>query len=266
MTLIYSDGLRFNKMYLRNKFLIFVSFIIVVFALLTYQGTKGEGYSFAPLQYPVHLISMGESTGIKTIKTLFGFGNRDGITPALNQQRSRCVELEMENQRLRMLLGLKSRRPDFITTAEVFARDPGNWFHLLWIDKGSMDGIRKGMVAVSPNGVVGMVRDVFGNRSSIMLITDANSAVAVRIQDIREEGILEGRGDNMTYLKYIPRDVEVTYGQPVITSGLDGIYPEGIIVGYVKAVRKMGSGFFQDIIVQPTQNLNRVEEVAILRR
>ncbi|GAB4538166.1 MAG: rod shape-determining protein MreC [Thermodesulfovibrionia bacterium] len=253
-------------MLLKNRFLILVSFIIVVFALLTYQGINRGGYPFAIFQYPIHLMSIGESAGIKRINAIFGIGNRDEMTGVLNQQRSRCTELEMENQRLRALLDLKSQRPDFVTTAEVFARDPGNWFHLLWIDKGSMDGVRKGMVAVTPNGVVGMVRDVLGNRASIMLITDINSAVAVRIQDIREEGILEGRGDNMTYLKYIPRDVEVGYGQAVITSGLDGIYPEGIIIGYVKGVRKTGSGFFQEIVVQPIQDLNRVEEVAIVRR
>jgi len=251
-------------MYRRNKVLILTSFIVTIFALLTYEGIKKEGYPIAPFQYPLHLLSMGEYGGIKRIKTLLG--SSQGGASGINQQEIRCKEIEMENKRLKMLLDLKTQRSDLVAIAEVFARDPGNWFHLLWIDKGSLDGIRKGMIAVTPDGIVGMVRDVLGNRSSIMLITDINSAVAVRIQDIREEGILEGRGDNMTYLKYIPRDVEVEYGQAVITSGLDGLYPEGIIVGYIKDIRKTGTGFFQDIIVQPTQNLNRVEEVAILRR
>lgn len=264
-------------MLFRNKFLIFIFVIVIIFALLTYQGIKRQRGISNSLTYPLHLLSGGHSIIISKIGDFWGKyifivnkveENKRLLEriKILEQERNRYIEVENENRRLHRLLELESERHDFITAAKVFARDPGNWFHLLWINKGSRHGISRGMTAVTPGGLVGMVRDVFDNRASIMLITDVNSAVAVRIQDLRDDGILEGRGDNTTYLKYISVDAEVEQGQAVITSGLDGIYPEGIIVGYVKNVRRTDTEFFQDIIVSPAQNLNKVEEVAILGR
>lgn len=265
-------------MRLRNKFLIFILVIILIFALLTYQGINREDRtSSGLLTYPLYLLSEGHSIVIEKVsdffeKYIFIIGKVDENKRLLERirrleyERNRYIEVENENKRLRRLLELKSQRPDFITAAEVFARDPSNWFHLVWINKGSKQGISKGMVAVAPEGLVGVVHEVFDNKASIMLITDVNAAVAVRIQPLRVDGILEGRGDTMTFLKYVSRNADVRQGQRVITSGLDGIYPEGLLVGYIERVRKMGDEFFQDIIVKPAQDLNKVEEVAILRR
>ena len=159
-----------------------------------------------------------------------------------------------------------SERPDEITAAEVFARDPSNWFYLIWINKGAADGIAKDMVAVTPLGPVGKVRRVFDTNSSIMLLTDVNSSVAVRLQSSRVAGILEGRGDGTCSIKYVSKRVEVKTGEKVLTSGLDGIFPEGLLVGYVSEVRKEGGEMFQLIRVLPAQDLNAIEEVVILKR
>jgi|Deesub1362A_J573_1020465.scaffolds.fasta_scaffold00169_37 rod shape-determining protein MreC len=261
----------------RNRFFIFISVIALTFALLTYQGIEREEGISLPFTHPVYLLSGIYSHITGKVEDFFEryvfiIGkvdeNRRLIERirVIEQERNRYIEAEAENRRLRRLLALKTKNPHFVTAAEVIARDPGNWFHLLWIDKGLNDGIKKDMIAVSPDGLVGRVRDVLDERASIMLITDVNSAVAVRIQQSRVDGILEGRGDRMTFLKYIPRDVEVEQGQRVITSGLDGIYPEGILVGYINSIRKEGESFFQEITVRPAQDLNRVEEIAILRR
>jgi len=261
----------------RNKLLILIFVFVLTFALLTYQGIKRRGSATISFAHPLYLLSAGYFAVINRAsnildKYIFIIGKVDENkrllerVRILEQERNRCIEAEKENKRLRRLLRLKSRRPDLVTVAEVIARDPGNWFHLLWINKGLKDGVKKNMIAVSPDGLVGIIRDALGKRASIMLITDVNSAVAVRIQPSRVDGILEGRGDSMTYLKYIPRNVNVEEGQRVITSGLDELYPEGILVGYIDSVRKGEEDFFYEITVRPVQDLNRVEEVAILRR
>jgi len=261
----------------RNRFFILISVIVLTFALLTYQGIRRQRGTSLPFTHPVYLLSEVWFNIIEGVEDLlkryvFIIGkvdeNRRLIERIrlLEQERIRYIEALKENRRLRRLLELRSKNPHFVTSAEVIARDPGNWFHLLWIDKGMNEGIRRDMIAVSPDGLVGRVRDVLDERASIMLITDVNSAVAVRIQRSRVDGILEGRGDGLTFLKYIPMDVKVEEGQRVITSGLDGIYPKGILVGYIDSVRRGAEGFFQDITVRPAQDLNRVEEVAILRR
>lgn len=183
----------------------------------------------------------------------------------LEQEKNKFIEALSENERLRALLKLKSKRIEYVTTAEVFARDPTNWFQILWINKGEEDGIQKDMAALGGWGLVGRTHKVLKNTANIILITDANSSVAVRLQSLRREGILEGRGGDKCYLKYIPEEEDVRVGERVITSGLDGIYPEGIQVGYISRVIKKGYGLFQYIEVTPLENLNKVEEVAILK-
>ncbi len=171
-----------------------------------------------------------------------------------------------ENERLKKLLQLSSDRSDYITTAKVIARDPTNWFQTLWINKGEKDGVVKDMVAVASAGPVGRVHRLFNGGAGIILITDVNSSVAVRLQSSRIEGILEGRGDNACYLKYISKEVSVAVGEKLLTSGLDGIYPAGLLIGYVSDVKKEGEEMFQEIEVSPMQDLSTVEEVAILKK
>lgn len=260
-------------MFIRTRFFIFVVFILLIFAVLTYQGARGDlntsGLAF--LNYPLKVLEEGISTVTNGINNFFrsyipGVSKEDKSRRLIKQEESQYLETKYENERLRALLELKSQRTDHITTAEVFARDPTNWFQILWINKGRDDGISKDMVAVTAFGVVGRVFRVFGDSATVMLLTDVNSSVAVRIQSSRVEGILEGRGDNRCYLKYVPQNVDVVIGDGVITSGLDGIYPDGLLVGYVTEVKKGDGGFFQVIEVVPAQALNTVEEVAILKR
>ncbi len=262
---------------LKKKFSIFAFFILLAFAFLTYQSVKGEGRSFDFPLYPLKLIEQASSAVINSTKNVFNTyfmivgkeeENRllhDKLIKIM-EEKNRYIETGLENERLRKLLQLTSERPDYITSAEVFARDPSNWFQMLWINKGTNDGITRDMVAVTPLGPVGKIHRVFQSGAHIILITDVNSSVAVRLQSSRVEGILEGRGDDRCYLKYISRESEVKVGESVVTSGLEGIYPEGLLIGYVKDVKIDGEEVFQIIEVLPSQTLNTVEEVAILKR
>ena len=153
-----------------------------------------------------------------------------------------------------------------ITAAEVFARDPSNWFQVLWINKGTNDGVAGDMVAVTPFGPVGKLHKVFDDAASIILLTDVNSSVAVRLQSTRVVGILEGKGDGTCAMKYVSKRAEVKIGEKIVTTGLDGIFPEGLLVGYVSGITKEEGEMFQEILVLPAQDLNTIEEVAILKR
>jgi rod shape-determining protein MreC len=257
----------------KKRFFIFIVFILVIFAVLTYQGMKGglDASRFAFLNYPLKILEQGISISIKSIKNLFrnyilvvGREDKDG-RQEIDQERNQCLEAKYENERLRALLELKSQRANYITTAEVFARDPTNWFQILWINKGRDDGIAKDMIAVTPLGIVGRIHKVFADSATVILITDVNSSVAARIQSSRIEGILEGRGDKRCYLKYVPQEADVIVGDRVITSGLEGIYPEGLQIGYVVDINKRPGEFFQVIEVAPAQHLSAVEEVALLK-
>lgn len=265
-------------MVVKKKYFVFIVFILFIFALLTYQGVKRENNLVprVPL-YPLLVLEQGISFIIKRVENIFytyifivGKEEENRMLSEqikkFKQERNQYIEAKFENKRLRKMLELRSRRSDYVTSAEIFARDPTNWFQSLWISKGENEGISKDMIAISPLGVVGKVQRVMKSKSNIVLITNINSIVSVRLQSLRVEGILEGKGDDTCSLKYVPQDVPVAEGERVITSGLDGVYPEGLQVGYVKNVRKESGEIFSVIEVAMMQNLNAIEEVVILKK
>ncbi len=249
----------------------------MLFALLTYQGIKGKSYFLDLPLYPLKILERGSSSVINKVKEVIDtyvlIVGKEAENKRLleeigkyKQKENRYMEAEIENDRLKKLLELRSERHDVITSAQVIARDPSNWFQIIWIDKGSRFGVAPDMVAVTPDGPVGKVHRVLDTASSVILITDVNSSVAVRLQSSRIEGILEGRGDDRCNLKYISKDGVVKVGEKVITSGLEGIYPEGLLIGHVSAVKEEGRELFQLIEVTPVQDLSGIEEILLIRK
>ncbi len=179
------------------------------------------------------------------------------------QQKSYSALIE-ENKRLKELLGLKERTKNIITIANVISKGSNKFIKTIWIDKGSNHGIKKDYPVITHNGLIGKVISVNANNSEVILITDPNFSVAVRIDRTRVEGILSGKGNNCV-LKYIPLEEEVLTGDRIVTSGLDEIFPEGLLVGAVKSIDKK-KGLFQVIEVIPLQPENKIEEVAVIKK
>ena len=262
---------------LKKKLFLFAIFILLIFGLLTFQSIKGKSRFIDTALYPLTLIEQGTTAVTHGIRNAFDAyimiagkeeENRKLLEKIheLEQEKNDLVEVRLENERLKKILKLKTENRNYVTTAGVFARDPTNWFQTIWINKGITSGIAKNMVTVTPLGPVGRVRRLLPNSANITLITDVNSSVSVRLQPSRIEGILQGSGEDICTLQYISKDVDVRIGEKVITSGLDGIYPKGLLIGYVTSVRKEDAEIFQIIEVKPLQNLNSVEEVVILKK
>ena len=119
------------------------------------------------------------------------------------------------------------------------------------------------MAVVVSEGVVGRVIEVSAHTAKVLLISDPNSAVDVIIQRSRAQGILEGRVEEFGILKYIQKSDDVQMGDKVITSGLGGIFPKGLIVGTVTKVERKRPGVFQYIEVTPSVDFSRLEEVLV---
>jgi len=262
---------------LKKKIFLFALFVLLVFALLSYQSMKGESrfadFPFHPLRVLEQATSAVTDKIDNIINTYVMVIGKEAENKRLlstikghESELNRFMELEHENERLRKILKLKSSRRDYMATADVFARDPTNWFQVFWINKGKSSGIEKDMVAVTPTGPVGKINRVFEGEASISLITDVNSSVAVRLQSSRTEGILEGRGDDICILKYVSKEADVISGEKIITSGLDGIYPKGLLIGYVSKVTREEGEMFKVIEVRLSQDLGTVEEVMILKK
>jgi len=132
------------------------------------------------------------------------------------------------------------------------------------IDKGSSDGVRKGMAVVTPLGVVGQVVGVTPLAAKVLLLTDPNSGIDVLVQRTRSRGIVSGSLDSGIVLKYVKRSEDVQEGDRLMTSGIDGIFPKGMMVGTVIKVRKQNIGLFQFIEVLPAVQTSRIENVLVV--
>lgn len=183
----------------------------------------------------------------------------------LEQQLTEYHEIKASNERLRRLLDFQSGSKLRTLAAEVIGEDSTGWFHVLIIDKGLAHGVNRGMPVVVPEGVVGQTIECAERSCKVMLITDRNSGVDVMIQRTRARGVLEGLGrKGLCALKYVARTEQVVEGDRVITSGLGGVYPKGLLVGGVTSVSKEGYGLFQQVEVSPQVDFDRLEEVMIL--
>lgn len=177
-------------------------------------------------------------------------------------------ELRQENKRLTDLLQYRDQyKQNFSTrTAAVIGRDPGNWFGIVSLNKGSKDGIVKNMPVVTPSGLVGKIVAVSPNTSQLMLITDPRSGVGALVQETRIPGVLEGTasGSGETRLIHVPRDTELMDGQIIITSGIGGTFPKGVPIGRVTLVSDEPTGLFKTATVVPFADLHKLEEVLVI--
>ncbi len=177
-------------------------------------------------------------------------------------------EYKMENQRLTGLLDYKqimAQRFNLLT-ASVISRDPGNWFGIVILNRGTKDGVQENMTVLTPEGLVGRIVSVSASTCEVLLITDPRSGVGSLIQDSRTPGIVQGTvgSAGVVNMIHIPNNAPVETGQAVVTSGSGSVYPKGIPVGEIAGIRKEPSGLFLSAEVHPFANLNNLEEVFIV--
>jgi len=182
----------------------------------------------------------------------------------MKAEQSRFKEEVEANKRLRWLLQFEEQSPLPKLPAQVIGCDASSWFRAITIDRGTSDGVREGMVVMAVEGLVGHVQHASPHSSQVMLIVDHNSAVSAMVRRTRSRGIVVGKKLNRCQLKYLERAEEVHAGDEVITSGLDGRYPKGLMIGIVTEVTKKEQGLFQQADVKPLAELNKLEEVFIL--
>lgn len=257
----------------RRTFL-FLAVVIIAFALMTYQSKQEHLRSGNFIDLILDSCSAAIHNLGETIAAPFRkFTLREKENERLRRQVDKLLaeqqkyrEVVLENERLREILKLRNKEQTFVAAAEVVGRGVDRWSHMLVINKGRKDGVRKDMVAVTPMGLAGKIISVTGSYADLLPVTDINFSAAVRLQNSRREGILSGTGGSVCMLRFIPHDEDVKVGEAVVTSGLDRLFPPGIPAGYVTKVDKEGrSGMFQYIEVTPFQNESKLEEVAIVK-
>ncbi|MFQ3639068.1 MAG: rod shape-determining protein MreC [Chloracidobacterium sp.] len=181
--------------------------------------------------------------------------------------RLALVEREREaldGQRLRELLALKQASPAPTVVANVIGGDGTPWFRQVTLDKGSVDGVLINAPVMTPQGIVGRVIAVGPTAAIVQTIADGQAGMGVTLAGSRVNGELRGQNARLCRLDNISGLTEVNEGEMVLTSGLDGVYPKGLIVGTVESVERGSGAGLHRILVRPAAPLERLEEVAVL--
>jgi rod shape-determining protein MreC len=168
-------------------------------------------------------------------------------------------------RRIQALLAFKEQYVDTTVAAQVIGTSGSEQSRILYLDKGSSDGIKPDMAVITPAGIVGKIVQVFPDSSQVLPINDQFSGVGAALKSSRLQGILRGASNGVTTLQYVMSDEKVEPGEEVITSGGDRIFPKGLPVGKVVSVEP-GKDLFLNIRVVPSARLDQVEEVLIVTK
>lgn len=182
----------------------------------------------------------------------------------LESQRTRLAELEVENRHLSDLLELRDALAMRAVAARVIGADASEQSRTLIVSEGSSGGLRRDLPVVSTDGVVGKLIAVAPNVSRVLLINDHNSGLDAFDQRSRARGIIAGLLNGELTMKYVDRTEDVKPGDAVVTSGMDGIFPRGLLVGLITRVSQEGPGLFLNVDVRPSANFRKLEQVLIL--
>jgi rod shape-determining protein MreC len=183
----------------------------------------------------------------------------------LRIEQVRLSEDASQARRLQVLLGFKEQFISQTMAAQVIGTSGSDQSHIVYIDKGSNDGVKPDMAVITPDGIVGKVLRVFLSSSQVLLINDSSSGVGAILETSRLQGILQGTAAGETMLRYVMSDEKVATGERVLTSGGDRIFPKGLAIGTVQQSNP-GSDLFLNIRVKPAADLSRLEEVLVVTR
>ena len=186
------------------------------------------------------------------------------------QQTLRDAELALEeNAQLRQQVGQPERTRELTTiSAEVIARNPGDWATTLTLDKGTNHGVAEGDLVTTVDGMVGYVSEVQSNYCEITTVIDVEMQCGALITRTRETAIAEGNYDLMAdgnlRLSYLTDDASVVIGDTVETSGRGGLFPKGIMIGTVESVLPEDNGISYYAVLKPFVDVDTVSSVSIV--
>lgn len=254
----------------KNKIWLGLIVLVLVFVLLNVfqKETRGFFYSFsAPIQKVFW--RAGDSTS-NFFLGIFLSGNlkeRADQLEASNQKLlSQIISLkesEQENQSLRKALEIELQKEFKLSLAQIISKDVSQ--DSILIDKGEKDNILKDMPVITEEKVlVGRVIDVYDKFSKVMLISNKNSSFDAKEPGSLISGVIKGVGNGALFFDLIPSEAELNEGDVICTSSISGIYPEGLLVGKIKSIRKSDIESFQQAEIEPSFNLSSIENLFII--
>jgi len=184
----------------------------------------------------------------------------------LEAEISQLKEVEKENRALRQGLKISKKDQNIIEIASVVGKDIQESQNWILIDKGTKQGIEKNMALISEDmALVGKIAEVMSDFSKAMLITNKESIVAALAEKNRSEGLVKKEEKGKLFMDFIPRSEKLEIGERIITSGMDNIYPKGILIGKIENIDLSQNQLFQKITITPAVDFSELEEVFIVK-
>ncbi len=184
--------------------------------------------------------------------------------------QSQVIEMQQQLKDTEFLYELlqfaRTRPEDTYVAAAIIGRDPSPFLHYVILDKGSDDGLRRGMPVVTAQGLVGRVDAVIANAARVQLLNDPGASVNVKMVSNDTEAMLAGSLTGDVQLEMVPHDTLLQPGDVILTSALGGNFPANILVGQVISVRRLETELFQTALVQPAVDFTNIRAVLVITK
>lgn len=274
---------RNKKKAIPTKYILFGLTIVCVAAILlslTLNITGGPlntvaGYVFVPMQSGINNFGKVISKKANDYRTLSEVleenaqlkQKNDELTTQLNMIRLESYELE----NYRELFALDEKYPSYEkVAANVIAKDSGNWFDIFTIDRGSNDGLCKGMNVIAGSGLVGIIIEVGPNYAKVRSIIDDASNVSAMVTSTQDNfnvtGDLESLSQSgvITFSELRDSEDKVNIGDPVVTSYVSDQYQQGILIGYITSIEENPNNLTKSGTITPVVDFEHIQEVLVI--
>lgn len=272
-----------NRIYRRLILILVALILLVIVAGLTVGGRDSLSWPERFVKDSLSLMQEAISIPVRSISGFFSdavkifnlYGENKALKKALDQFAQLQADYEMlkqENERLRQMLNLPSTLRQYkLIAAEVIARQHDTWYSVLTINKGEKDGVKANMAVITPKGLIGMVENVSYFTSNIRLITDIERTryiSAVSMGKSETFGIIESYDAERKelILRKIPLESNLLVGDPILTSGLGGFFPKGLLIGEVTEILPGEDGLTKMAYVKPSADFYQIDEVYLVTR
>lgn len=241
-----------------------------------------DGYTVRVKGFFWNLISPIQSGLLKAghslkagVDTMRGFGgmveeNRrlKGEVVRLQAEARLSKSIQEENLKLRRMLAFHDRQAKALIAAEVAARSINGWWQSIRLAKGTREGVFSNRAVISPDGLVGRVSTVSAHSANVLLLSDPACEVSARISRTGSFGLVRGAGVNLkgypvVEMRFIHKDIPIQIGDEVVTSGLGGVFPRDVIIGYIEAIRTEDAGLYQIAEILPQAVINLTDVVFV---
>ena len=205
--------------------------------------------------------SWSNYVGLRHVKTENEALKRQLADLQVDVQQQRA--LADQSRGLERLLALRQQANVTTVAAEIIGAGATPDFRTLTVDKGTSDGLQTDMAVIAPDGIVGRIVVPSLRAAKVQMLIDRNAAAGALIERSRAQGIVVGAGDEHLRMEYVPETADMAVGDVVVSSGIDGIYPKGFVIGRIESIEKNGTAYSQ-ILIKPSVDFSRLEEVLVV--